>query len=253
MVCLRWIVLITLGLLSAGISTANDCEDVARSASGPTIGLNAAGPSVTVDVACHFTSATSSETFTVSSSDVHAVAASLNGTLLTLDPGHVGSATPGMATVTVTRGSESYAINVAVRSCLTAADAALLPRLIVNPDQIMTWDLNLSDQFVKTGGGALTYDASSSDTDTFTVSLSRSRLTITGGSLPEGKDRARAELILTARNDCGATRVQKPVTVEDEDEDDAPEIDLPLGSPTLASDGYSTTYTLSNHFSDPDM
>ena len=253
MMHLRWVVLLTLGLLSAGISTTNDCEQAARSASGPTIGLNAAGPSVTVDVACHFTSATSSETFTVSSTNTVTVAASLSGTLLTLDPGHVGNTTPGTATVTVARGSESYAIDVVVSSCLTAADAALLPRLIVNQDQVMTWDLDMSNHFVKTSGGALTYDASSSDTDTFTVSLSRSRLTITGGSLPEGKARARAELILTARNDCGATRVQKPVTVEDEDEDKAPEIDLPLGSPTLASDGYSTTYTLSNHFSDPEM
>ena len=246
MMHLRWVVLLTLGLLSAGISTTNDCEQAARSASGPTIGLNAAGPSVTVDVACHFTSATSSETFTVSSSDVHAVAASLNGTLLTLDPGHVGNTSPGTATVAVTRGSESYAIDVVVSSCLTAADAALLPRLIVNSDQVMTWDLDMSDHFVKTGGGALTYDASSSNTDTFTVSLSYSRLTITGGSLPNGKDRAQAAFILTARNGCGATRVQKPVTLEGVNE--APEIRSPLGSITLASDGYTAAYRLSRHF-----
>lgn len=94
MMCMRWIVPLTLGLLSAGISTANDCEEAARSASRPTIGLNAAGPSVTVDVACHFTPATSSQTFTVSSSNSLTVVASLNGTHLTLDPGHVGNATP---------------------------------------------------------------------------------------------------------------------------------------------------------------
>ena len=132
MTCFRWVVLLTLGLFSAGISTATDCEQAARSASGPTIGLKAAGPSVTVDVACHFTSATSSQTFTVSSTDSLTVAASLTGTLLTLDPGHVGNTAPDTATVTVTRGSESYAIDVVVSSCLTAADAALLPRLIVN-------------------------------------------------------------------------------------------------------------------------
>ncbi|MDE2825995.1 MAG: hypothetical protein OXL40_01625 [Bacteroidota bacterium] len=246
MMHLRWVVLLTLGLLSAGISATNDCDQAARSASGPTIGLNAAGPSVTVDVACHFTSATSSETFTVSSTDPLTVAASLTGTLLTLDPGHVGNATPGTATVTVTRGSESYAIDVVVSSCLTAADAALLPRFVVYKHQVMTWDLDMSDHFVKTGGGALAYDASSSNTDTFTVSLSNSRLTITGGSLPAGKDRARAELILTARNGCGATRVQKPVTLEGVNE--APEIRSPLGSITLASDGYTAAYRLSRHF-----
>ncbi len=244
MMYLRWVVLITLGLLSAGISTANDCEEGAGS--GPTIGLNAAGPSVTVDVACHFTSATSSQIFTVSSSDSLTVAASLNGSLLTLAPGHVGNTTPGMATVTVTRGSESYAIEVAVSSCLTATDAAEMPKLIVNPRQVMTWDLDMSDHFVKTGGGALTYDASSSERDTFTVSLSNSRLTITGGGLPTGKDRARAELILTARNNCGATRVKKPVTVEGVNK--APTIHSPLRDTTLASHGYTTSYRLSDHF-----
>ena len=249
--CLRWVFLLTLGLLSASISTATDCKEAARSTSGPTIGLNAAGPSVTVDLACHFTSATSSETFTVSSSDALTVAASLNGTLLTLDPGHVRNTTPATATVTVKRGSESYAIDVVVSSCLTAADAALLPRLVVNRDQVMTWDLNLSDQFVKTGGGALMYDARSSNTDTFTVSLSNSRLTITGGRLPNGKDRARAELILTARNDCGVTRVKKPVTLEGVNK--APTIDTPLGAKTLASHGYTTSYALSDHFSDLDF
>ncbi len=250
MTCLRWIVLLTLGLLSAGISTANDCEDSVQSASGPTIGLDAAGPSVTVDVACHFTSATSDQTFTVSSTNSVTVAASLTGTLLTLDPGHVGSTTPETVTVTVTRGSESYTIEVAVSSCVTAAGAALLPRLVVNPHQVMTWDLNLSDQFVKTRGGALMYDASSADTDTFTVTLSNSRLTITGSSLPEGKDRARAELILTARNGCGAARVQSRVTVEGVDQ--APEIRSPLRDTTLASDGYKAEYSLSRHFRDPD-
>ena len=248
--CLRWVVLLTLGLLSADISTANDCEEAARSVSGATIGLNAAGPSVTVDVACHFTSATSSETFTVSSSNSLTVAASLSGTLLTLDPGHVGNTAPVTATVTVTRGSESYAIDVAVSSCVTAADAELLPRLVVYKRQVMTWDLNLSDQFVKTSGGALTYDASSSNTDTFIVSLSNSRLTITGGTLPKGKDRARAELILTARNDCGATRVQKPVTLEGVNK--APMVKLPLRDTTLASDGYTAEYSLSQHFKDLD-
>ena len=251
MMYLRWVVLLTLGLLSAGISTANDCEEAARSASGPTIGLNAAGPSVTVDVACHFTSATSSETFTVSSTNTVTVAASLSGTLLTLDPGHVGNTTPGTATVTVARGSESYAIDVVVSSCLTAADAALLPRLIVNQDQVMTWDLDMSNHFVKTGGGALMYDARSSNTDTFTVSLSYSRLTITGGRLPAGMDRARAELVLTARNDCGATRVWKPVTVEGVNQ--APRVKLPMRATTLASHGYTMSYALSDHFSELDF
>lgn len=153
--------------------------------------------------------------------------------------------------MTVTRGSESYAIDVAVSSCLTAADASLWPRLIVNSDQLMTWDLDMSDHFVKTGGGALTYDASSSNTDTFTVSLSNSRLTITGGTLPDGKDRARAELILTARNGCGATRVQKPVTVEGVNK--APTIDSPLRDTTLASHGYKIAYSLSGRFSDPEL
>ena len=248
MACLRWIVLLTLGLLSAGISTATDCEEAAGS--GPTIGLNAAGPSVTVDVACHFTSATSSETFTVSSTDSLTVAASLNGTLLTLDPGHVGNTTLDTATVTVRRGSESYAINVVVSSCVKAG-AALLPRLVVRPGQVMTWDLNLSDQFAKTGEGALTYDASSSNTDTFAVSLSNSRLTITGGNLPEGKDRGRAEIVLMARNGCGAARLQETVTVEGVNK--APTIDLPLGAKTLASHGYRTSYALSDHFSDLDF
>ena len=247
--CLRWVVLLTLGLLSAGISKANGCEEAARSASGPTIGLNAAGPSVTVDVACRFTSATSGQTFTVSSSDSLTVAASLNGTLLTLDPGHVGNTTPDTATVTVTRGSESYVIDVAVSSCVTAADASLLPRFAVTPNQVMTWDLNLSKQLVKTGGDALTYDAISSNTDTFTVSLSNSRLTITGGSLPGGKNRARAELILTARNDCGATRLQKPVTLEGVNK--APMVKLPLRDTTLASHGYRATTSLYDHFRDP--
>ena len=86
--------------------------------------------------------------------------------------------------------------------------------------------------------------------DTFTVSLSNSRLTITGGRLPERKDRAQAELILTARNGCGAARIQKPVTVEGVDE--APTIDPPLGATTLASHGYVTSYSLSDHFSDPE-
>ena len=206
---LRWIVFLTLGLLSAGISTANDCEEGAWSASGPTIVLNVAGPSVTVDVACHFTSATSGRPSTVSSTDLLLVAASLDGTFLTLDPGYVGSTTPGTATVTVWRGTESYAIDVAVSSCVKAG-AGLLPRRIVRPGQVMT--LDLAENFVKTGGGALTYDVSSSNRDTIDVSLSGSRLTLTGGSLPDGKDRAQAELVLMARNDCGAARVQIPVT-----------------------------------------
>ena len=84
MMYLRWVVLLTLGLLSADVITANDCEEAARSASGPTIGLNAAGPSVTVDVACHFTSAASGQAFTVSSTDPLPVAASRTGTLLTV-------------------------------------------------------------------------------------------------------------------------------------------------------------------------
>ena len=95
------------------------------------------------------------------------------------------------------------------------------------------------------------YDASSADTDTFTVTLSSSRLTITGGSLPTGKDRARAELILTARNGCGAARVQSRVTVEGVDE--APEIDSPLPNTTLASHGYMSAYALTGRFSDPEM
>ena len=248
MTYLRWIVFITLGLLSAGISTANDCEEGARSASGPTIGLNAAGPPVTVDVACHFTSATSDLTFTVVSTDSLTVTASLNGTLLTLDPGHVRNRTPDTATVTVRRGIESYVINVAVSSCVKAG-AGLLPRRIVKPGQVMTWDFSMSDYFVKTGGGTPTYEASSSNRDTVDVSLSGSQLTLTGGSLPNGKDRVQAELILMARNDCGAARVQIPVTVSS---NEPPEVRSPLGATTLASHGYMTSYSLSDHFRDPD-
>lgn len=249
MTYLRWIVFVTLGLLSSDISTANDCEETARSASGPTIGLDAAGPPVTVNVACHFTSATSGQIFTVSSTDSLTVSASLNGTLLTLDPGHVRNTTPDTATVTVTRGSESYAINVAVSSCVTAAGAEMLSRFVVYKRQVMTWDLNLSDQFVKTGGGALTYNAISSNTATFTVSLSNSRLTITGGRLPAGNDRARAELILTAHNGCGATRVQKSVTLEGVNQ--PPMVKRPLRDTTLASHGYRATTSLYDHFRDP--
>ena len=249
MMCLRWIVLVTLGLLSAGISTANDCEEAARSASGPTIGLNAAGPSVTVDVACHFTSATSSQTFTVSSTDLLMVAGSLDGTLLTLDPGYVGSATPGTATVTVSRGTESYAINVNVSSCVTAEEVASLPHLFVPSGQQRSWNWNMAEDFAKTGGGVLTYEASSLDESTFTMILSGSKLTLTGRTLPPSVGRLDAYLMLTARNSCGAAKVLIPVTVT---ENQRPTLDLPLGTMTLASHGYTAMITLSGHFSDPD-
>ena len=203
---------------------------------------------MTVDVACHFTSATSGQTFTVSSTDSLIVAGSLDGTSLTLDPGYVRSTTPSTATVTVSRGSESYAIDVAVSSCVTMANAALLPGLIVNPGEVMNW--NMAEDFAKTGGGALMYEASSSDDSTFTVELSGSMLTLTGGTLSEGVAEAHADLTLAASNGCGAAKVQIPVTIMVVNL--APTIDSPLRDTTLASHGYTAAYRLSRHFSDPD-
>jgi len=91
---------------------------------------------------------------------------------------------------------------------------ASLPRLIVNPNRTRSWDWSMEDYFVKTGSGSVTYADSSSNTDTFTVVLSSTELTLTGGSLPPGKDKAQAELILTAKNACGAAKALVEVTLQ---------------------------------------
>lgn len=156
-----------------------------------------------------------------------------------------------MATVTVSRGVESYVINVKVSSCVAAVGEALVPRLVVNAGQTMS--LDIANYFAKTGGGALTYEASSSNTDTFSVELSDSQLTLQGGTLPEGVDKAQAELRLTAHNGCGAAKLLILVTVTKAVVNKPPTIDSPLGAKTLASHGYMAMIALSDHFSDPEM
>ena len=118
-----------------------------------------------VDIECHFTLATSDQTFTVSSTDPLTVAASLNGTLLTLDPGNVQNT--ATATVTVTRGIESYAIDVAV----TAVTAENQPPTVRSPLRDTTLASHgymtsyaLTDHFSDPERKSLTYSQASSDT-----------------------------------------------------------------------------------------
>ena len=244
MTYLRWIVLLTLGLLSAGISTANDCEEAAQSASGPTIGLKAAGPSVTVDVACHFTSATSGQTFTVSSTDPLTVAASLNGTLLTLDPGHVQKT----ATVTVTRGIESYAIDVAVTVENQPPTVHLPLRDTTLASHGYMTSYSLSNHFSDPEGSQLTYSVTSSDPNTVGGSFNYyGSLTVTTG---EVKATTTDSLFVTATDPGGLSA--KDTLVVTVTPNVGPVVDDAIGDTTLAAGGTTASYTLSEHFTDPD-
>ncbi len=245
MTYLRWTVLLTLGLLSAGISTANNCEEAARSASGPTIGLDAGGPPVTVDVECHFTSATSGQATTVVSSDPLTVAASLNGTLLTLNPGNVQNTTT--ATVTVTRGIESYAIDVAVtaENQPPTVHSPLRDTTLASHGYMTSY--SLSDTFIDPEGSQLSYSVTSSDPTTVGGSFYYSSLRVTTGEVTAT---TKDSLFVTA-TDPGALSAKDTLVVTvtpnvaPSKYNDIPDTELPAG-------GTTASYTLSAYFSDPD-
>ena len=220
-------------LLAAGSSAASDCDEGPLSAAGassdiPMIGLVAGGASVTMSVACHFTSGSGSYTVTSDPDRPDIVAANMSDDDLTLDPGFVGNKASETVTVTITRGTESMTITVAVSSCVTTSGETFRPLVIYVNGTLMR---RIANYFRHSEGTALAYEASSSNTDTFTVLLSSGWMTLT--AVGEGT----AQLIMTARNACGAARDTVAVTVKEKSPPRAnPDNPIPDTTMTLSDD-----------------